>query len=111
MATSMLQAISSLDHQEETRILVILVMTWYHLITPDGTPQHPILGDVEHILACQGGNQITHSSTSHHPPRHHHLYGGMCGEEDEQGGMRGIPHHHPQHHHITPPPAGGMDGL
>ena len=44
MATSMLQAISSLDHQEETRILVILVMTWYHLITPDGTPQHPILG-------------------------------------------------------------------
>ena len=64
MATSMLQAISSLDHQDD-------------LVPPDHPRWHPTTphpGDVEHILACQGGNQITHSSTSHHPPRYHHLY-------------------------------------
>ena len=58
MATSMLQAISSLDHQDD-------------LVPPDHPRWHPTTphpGDVEHILACQGGNQITHSSTSHHPP-------------------------------------------
>ena len=89
MATSMLQAISSLDHQEETRILVILVMTWYHLITPDGTPQHPILG----MWSTSWHARVaTRSPTPAHHIIHHVITtstGGMCGEEDEQGGMRG----------------------
>ena len=72
MDTSMLQAISSLDHQEETRILVILVMTWYHLITPDGTPQHPILGCGAHpgMPGWQPDHPLQHitSSTTSSPP-------------------------------------------
>ena len=85
MATSMLQAISSLDHQEETRILVILVMTWYHLITPDGTPTTPHPGGCgahPGMPGWQPDHPLQHITSStappHHPPHHHMQEGWMA---------------------------------
>ena len=81
----MLQVISSLDHQEETRILVTLVMTWYHLIAPVA-PHNTHLGMWStswHVRVA------TRSPTPAHHTIHHVITtstGGMCGEEDEQGG-------------------------